>query len=168
MNDSRENILGAQPEYQQHELKDINVQTKELAVEDLAGSKESFGSPTSPGAMSTAEKWWIFEIFAWVLGTLGLIAIIIILRSAEGKPVPNWKIGNKRLPTAPLAVNINSVISIFSTLVKSTLLIPVVAGISQLKWVWFRNEHRLSDFQIFDAANKGPLGSIILLWTFRG
>jgi hypothetical protein len=168
MNNSSESMIGAQHEHLQHGSKEINVHTKELGVGGSAHSDDGSGSPIPSQAMTMAEKWWIFEIFAWLLGTIGLIAIIIILRSTEGKPIPDWKIGDERLPTPPLAVNINSVISIFSTLVKSTLLIPVVAGMSQLKWVWFRNGHRMSDFQVFDAANKGPLGSVILLWKFRG
>lgn len=113
------------------------------------------------------EKWWLFEFFAWFLGTIGLIAIVIILRTTEGKPTPNWYIKSK-YSSVKLTVTINSVISLFSTLIKSTLLIPVIAGMSQLKWVWFRKGHHLSDYQRFDSAAKGPLGSLILIWKFRG
>lgn len=146
--------------------KDVHVNTKELDQPGPPDNHESL--PASPAQFSSiVEKWWLFEFFAWFLGAIGLIAIVVILRTTEGKPTPNWYVKSK-YSSVKLAVTINSVISLFSTLVKSTLLIPVIAGMSQLKWVWFRQGHHLSDYQRFDSAAKGPLGSLILIWKFRG
>jgi hypothetical protein len=112
------------------------------------------------------EKLWLFEIIALAISVMGLIAIIIILRVTEGERVPTWQIKTRH--TKPLTVTINSVISLFSTTIKSTVLIPVIAAMGELKWMWFREDHRLTDMQVFDSAAKGPLGAAIMLWTFRG
>lgn len=152
-------------QYQPVYKKDVDVQTQEM---DQPGTPDQGNfSPSSPPHSSMVEKWWLFEFFAWFLGAIGLIAIVIILRTTEGKPTPNWYLKSK-YSSVKLTVTINSVISLFSTLVKSTLLIPVIAGMSQLKWVWFRQGHHLSDYQRFDSAAKGPLGSLIMIWKFRG
>ncbi|KAE9980911.1 hypothetical protein BLS_008101 [Venturia inaequalis] len=158
--------LAQDQQYQPADGKDVHVNTKDLDQSGTPGNGDS--SPASSShSSSTVEKWWLFEFFAWFLGAIGLIAIVIILRTTEGNPTPNWYIKSK-YSSVKLTVTINSVISLFSTLVKSTLLIPVIAGMSQLKWVWFRQGHHLSDYQRFDSAAKGPLGSLILIWKFRG
>jgi hypothetical protein len=59
-------------------------------------------------------------------------AIVIILRTAEGKPTSNRYIKSK-YSSIKLTVTIKSVISLFSTIVKSTLLIPVIAGMDVLR-----------------------------------
>lgn len=159
MNASTDNILTDRR--QDHELKEMHIQT-------AAVNETDHGHPPRPPArISISDRLWIFEIAAWFAGAIGLIAIIVVLRLTENKPTPNWKIQSK-YSNQKLTVTINSVISIFSTLVKSTPLIPVAAGLSQLKWVWFRDGHRLSDFSVFDSSVRGPLGSFTLLWTFRG
>jgi hypothetical protein len=98
---------------------------------------------------------------------MGLIAIVIILGVTQNKPVPSWTAHAKGTKVR-FTVTINSVISLFGTLVKSTLLIPVVASLHQLKWIWFKNERPLSDIKLFEGAGKGPLGSAILVWNLRG
>lgn len=111
------------------------------------------------------DRLWLFELFAWILCAIGLAAIAAILAVTEGKPVPDWSI--ERTGTK-LTVTINSVIALFSTLVKSTLLIPVVASLHQLKWMWFKEERPLAHITAFESAGKGPLGSLMLIWTLRG
>lgn len=46
---------------------------------------------------------------------------------------------------------------------------PIAHCLSQLKWLWFLPEaRRLSDFQTYDDAVKGGVGSVKLLFTLRG
>jgi hypothetical protein len=113
------------------------------------------------------EKLWIFELVAWLFCALGLLAIVVILRTTEGEPMPTWTTDDRRTGVR-FTVTINSVISIFSTLVKSTLLIPVVASLHQLKWLWFKEERPLADVAVFEASSRGPLGSLVLIWSLRG
>ncbi len=37
-------------------------------------------------------------------------------------------------------------------------------ALSQLKWLWYRQQHRLSDIEVFDKASRGAYGSLKLLW----
>jgi len=44
---------------------------------------------------------------------------------------------------------------------------PVAECISQLKWNWFEKERPLADFETFDKASRGVLGSIYLLGLLK-
>lgn len=131
------------------------------------------GVPQEMGVQSQAlkeplkDRLWLFEVFAWLLCALGLAAIAIILGVTQGKPIPTWSTTDKHTGIK-FEVTINSVISLFSTLVKSTLLIPVIASLHQLKRIWFKEERPLAHVSIFEGAGKGPLGSAVLIWTLRG
>ncbi len=91
------------------------------------------------------------------------------LYPADQKAVPKWVLSQTiKGYTLGFSVSINSVLSIFSTIVKSAVMIPVAASIGQLKWLWFSDGHKLADFQKFDAAKGGPLGSVLLIWAMKG
>ncbi|KAF7194830.1 hypothetical protein HII31_03851 [Pseudocercospora fuligena] len=54
------------------------------------------------------------------------------------------------------------------TLAKSAMLLIVAEGISQLKWVYFREQsRRLYDMLHFDNASRGPWGAAELMWSVR-
>jgi hypothetical protein len=42
-------------------------------------------------------------------------------------------------------------------------MVPVAAGINQLKWMHFEKAHRLSDLEVFDETSRGPWGSLELI-----
>lgn len=95
--------------------------------------------------------------------------MISFLVPMDQQPVPNWVLSQSvRGHTIGFSLSINSIISIFSTVVKSLILIPVAASIGQLKWLWFSDGHKLSDFQRFEAARSGPLGAVLLFWAMKG
>lgn len=118
----------------------------------------------------SVDQWWLWELLAWAVAVLAFLGIIILLQTRNHKPVPDWTIKTTLSGrTYETKITINAVISLFSTVLKSMIMIPVAAAISQLKWLWFHNgRNKLSDVQLFDAANRGPLGSIVLLWQMRG
>ena len=59
----------------------------------------------------------------------------------------------------------NTVVSALSTLAKSSMLMVVGQGLGQLKWQHFeRRPRRLFDFDVFENASRGPLGSLLLLY----
>jgi hypothetical protein len=164
-------MIKSERDVHRRESKRIGVQITEHTESD----HERDGSSHEGGTMGSSkisrmeqlmERLWAFEIFALVVSTLALLGLIILLRVTNGHKVPNWTIRPKY--TKPLAVTINSVISIFATAVKSTVLIPVAAAMGELKWIWFNSGHRLTDIQIFESAARGPLGAAIMLWSFRG
>ncbi|KAL6716055.1 hypothetical protein ACLMJK_007017 [Lecanora helva] len=119
-------------------------------------------STTSPAAGVSVERrpthylrnWWL-EIGACFTFTLALSAIVLTLRPHQGKPLPQW----------PFSISINSLISIYVVVLKAAILFVAAEGIGQLKWQWFQHERPLKDIATYDSASRGPLGSILLLWT---
>lgn len=147
------------------------------AVEANPESDHDFQSTTPPDKRSglsvrvlgAVEKFWLFEFFGFILALGSLLAVVAFLQVYEGRESPEWKLpvgAGKYKKT--FVLNINAIISIFTTTFTSGLLIPVAASMSQLKWVWFQQGHPLSHYQAFESATSGPLGSVILLWTLRG
>lgn len=66
------------------------------------------------------------------------------------------------MPIAP-----NTAVSVFATLSKSSLLLPVAECLSQLKWLHFKSSHRLGELELFDKASRGPLGALQFLWNIN-
>ncbi|KAI1158857.1 hypothetical protein F5B18DRAFT_639260 [Nemania serpens] len=111
------------------------------------------------------SKWsdtWLWEILAILLSGVSFVSSLIILKIYNNKPVPEFSYG----------ITLNAIISVLTTLSKSSLLVVVSGAISQLKWRWFHNcqateGRNLLDLQLFDDASRGPWGSIVLLATPR-
>ena len=101
--------------------------------------------------------WWIKEISAMVISILSLLCIVVILRIYEGRPLPDW----------PLSITINSLVSIFSTVMGMTLLVPLEQCIGQAKWHWFQDYRPLVDMETYDRGSRGPWGALKMLWDIR-
>ncbi|KAK8017806.1 hypothetical protein PG993_014132 [Apiospora rasikravindrae] len=72
----------------------------------------------------------------------------------RGQPIPEW----------PFDITINALVSVLSTIMGSTLLVPVSSAVGQAKWSWIGKERRqLADIAIYDEASRGPWGSVVLL-----
>ncbi|CAO2658212.1 Nn.00g059350.m01.CDS01 [Neocucurbitaria sp. VM-36] len=99
---------------------------------------------------------WVPELVSFSLAMLSLLAIVILLVIHKNKPLPKW----------PKMITINSLLAVFSTLLKMGLALPLSQGIGQKKWQWFRQSRTLADVENLDAASRGPLGSVLLF--FRG
>lgn len=105
------------------------------------------------------SDWWLLECLSWILCILSIIAIIIILRIYDQKRLPQW----------PLSITINTAISVFATISQIAMLVPVVESLSQLKWIWFTKKPQcLTDFDTFDQASRGAIGSLLLMIKLRG
>ena len=102
-------------------------------------------------------NWWLLEVLSWILGAAALIAVSVILQEYDGKSLSSWT-----FPITP-----NSMISLFATISKAALLLPVAEGLGQLKWNWFRNPRPLADIVIFDSASRGPWGALQLILKGR-
>ncbi|EKG10176.1 hypothetical protein MPH_12776 [Macrophomina phaseolina MS6] len=104
--------------------------------------------------ISLCNRWWYWELACMFLGTCCIVAVIIILATVNGIALDSWK-----FPIQP-----NSLISVFITVGKSALLLPVAECISQAKWIQFKNApHPLVKLQEYDEASRGPWGSLQLL-----
>lgn len=102
--------------------------------------------------------WWGSEVTSWLFGALSIGAIIITLNIHNGRPLPDW----------PFGITLNALISIFATIGEMAMMRPVTECISQLKWLWFRKRRPLNEFEAFDEASRGRLGSLRLAWKLRG
>lgn len=85
-----------------------------------------------------------------------LIAVVVMLRVYDGKPLSEW----------PYSITINALVAILVTLIKATMTVPLAEGLSQLKWSWFDKPARLQDLALIDAASRGTLGAGTVVFSF--
>ncbi len=100
---------------------------------------------------------WIWEWCAMLISGISLIAIFLILQLHQGRPLPNW----------PYSITINSLISIFATIFKVTILVPIAQGLSQAKRHWFQRCRPMIDMDTYDQASREPWGALKFLWAIR-
>jgi len=83
------------------------------------------------------NKWWLWEVLAWITSLISLIAIISVLAvyngifgrtshtghdlTLAGKPLPRW----------PYSITLNSLIAVFSTVFKACTAVPITEGKQQ-------------------------------------
>lgn len=106
------------------------------------------------------RKWWLE--FAGALSSLiFLTAIVIFLAKIDGSKLDDWKF--------PWQIKPPTVLSILVTVCRINLAFLVAEGIGQLKWVFFeQREHRLSEFNTFDEATRGPWGALCFIYKING
>jgi hypothetical protein len=87
-----------------------------------------------------------------------VLAIVGVLWYYDGRRQPEYLLNG---------ITLNGYVSVFAAVSKAALILPVSEAISQLKWIWFQEEAALWDFQLFDAASRGPWGAFMLLLRTR-
>lgn len=103
--------------------------------------------------------WWLWEILAVVLSLGTFSALVIILIVYNGRNVAQ----------IPQGISLNAIVSILSTISKSSLIFSISATLSQFKWLLFSGRTRqLQNLQLYDDASRGPLGSSLLLLSDKG
>lgn len=103
---------------------------------------------------------WGYEIFSLVVAMASLLGLVGLLRSVEDQEIPQWSI-------AGWGVTLNAIISIVSTLFRTTLLVSVARNIGQFGWIWYTHPRSLDDLAYYDAASRGVLGSLALIFRLR-
>jgi hypothetical protein len=101
---------------------------------------------------------WGWEIGAVLVAIASTSAIVVILVRINGKSIASW----------PYTIQPASLVAVFSSIAKSTLLVPVAICLGQLKWSYFEKPRELVHMQVFDDASRGPWGALVLLWKTRG
>lgn len=133
-------------------------------VASIAGDTRTEKASETHRIVQRKRPWelnWLLELSAVLFSMSCLIVMLAILIGVNGKPLASWKIVNVQLTP-------NTLVSIFSTLAKSSILLLIAEGISQLKWTFFEQcAHRVFDLQIFDDASRGPLGALQFLCRMR-
>lgn len=104
-------------------------------------SSNDDGEDHSISTKST-ESWislWLWELL-YIAISVGCVAInFAVLMSIDGKPLTSWTVLNVKITP-------NALISIFSTLSKSSILYPVAEGISQSTQMDLFSTKRVSAF----------------------
>lgn len=98
---------------------------------------------------------WKWEIAACWLFLVAIFAILATLYPHQGRPQPNW----------PYDISINALLSVYSAVFQACLAYVVSSGVGQLQWRWYGQERPLFDLVRYDAAGRGPLGSLRWLGT---
>jgi hypothetical protein len=99
-------------------------------------------------------EWWLLEIVSWICSAICMAAIIGVMFYYDGKELPEWSLG----------ITLNGFITVFSNIAKSAMLLPTAEALGQHRWNWFRKKSRtLMDFEILDAASRGPWGCLLLM-----
>jgi hypothetical protein len=71
-----------------------------------------------PGLLKSCEDRWIFEVICCLFALINLLAIITILAVHQEKSLPHW----------PYVISMNSLVSIFTALMKAAMMLVVSAG----------------------------------------
>jgi hypothetical protein len=101
---------------------------------------------------------WYVESAAILLSVLSLGGTCVVAAIYNGRILWEWD--------APFSLN--AVIAVLGTLLKGSAMLAVTAALCQLRWNWLSQKgRRFEHFQIFDAASRGPLGSVWLLSQLR-
>ncbi|PTB39902.1 hypothetical protein M441DRAFT_142076 [Trichoderma asperellum CBS 433.97] len=122
-------------------------------------------SESQKSTTSDYKRYAIYSPSEWLLefisstAALGLvIAIAIIFRYMDNKPLSAWN----------GLLSLNATISILTTAYAIVLMQGVSTFIGQAKWLYIKNKpRRLADFEIFDRASRDIWGSLLLLTTVR-
>ncbi|KAI0102619.1 hypothetical protein GGR51DRAFT_527087 [Nemania sp. FL0031] len=143
-----------------------DVTENKLANELIANTESqsrtvslSYLSSQTEKNLSYFRQWWFWEVTSLSLCVLSIIAVVILAAKLDGTLLSNWTV----------AVAPNTVISVLITIAKTSMLVPIAEGISQLKWssFWLR-EAPLHELAAFDEASRGPWGSLLLFWPNNG
>ncbi|CCC10974.1 hypothetical protein SMACR_04203 [Sordaria macrospora] len=96
---------------------------------------------------------WGWEMAALLLSCCSLVATITVLKLYDGTNVNSWK----------FYLSLSTTLSILSQVSRTSTAFALTSCIGQAKWNWFsKREDHLTTFTWFDAASRGPLGSVAL------
>lgn len=138
-----------------------NDKSVSTVSQDTLVSKDWEGPPTTRPKKSS--QWWPWEWLCELLAVGSLAAMVFILMRYQNKPQGDWQ---------HAYFTLNGLIAFLATLMKTGIIIPVSAAIGQRKWLRFLpnrkgilNARRLGDFEAFDEASRGALGSAKLMFS---
>jgi hypothetical protein len=130
-------------------------------------SSRSALSRAKGGSLLSVAAWWFPEILASILAIGFLASIVGILRHYDHHPL-----GDLHLP---LEFTLNGLISALATLTRACIAVPIGSAIIQELWLYYAAEaerpqasSKLQDASRFDAASRGPLGSLMFLFYLPG
>ncbi|KAK2611441.1 hypothetical protein N8I77_004780 [Diaporthe amygdali] len=73
------------------------------------------------------------------------------------QPLPRW----------PFSISINSLLSVYTLVLKTAIGVILTSCIGQLQWTWYSETRPLTDMLRFDNATRGAAGALDLIWRQR-
>lgn len=134
----------------------------ELATPDLRGSYKRISTPPRGHAVGKfyVYTWW-FEWLCLLGSGVGFALTGFLLRYLHNAPIPQWA-------SAGSGLSLNSILSVLSTMSRTSLLVPLDNALGQLMWLAFAHRARaLADAELFNEAARGPWGAFMLMWRAR-
>jgi hypothetical protein len=134
------------------------------SIPDLTGQKRNPTtlSEKTPGRRHKfnhiISKYWLVEISTWILALLIFGGLVGVLKAFDGANVPKWRFG----------ITLGAIASLFASVGGYILMIPLASALGQWKWLWCRTTRPVSDFTVIERASRGPLGSLLLLFRWKG
>lgn len=117
--------------------------------------------PRRPSFRSTVKAindWWLVELAACMVSFSAMLALVLVIRHYDGKPLPKW----------PLRITIGTYIAVCSKIMSAMLLVPVIQSMSQYKcYMYRRTRTSLDTMGLVDNATRGVAGSLYLLLSKR-
>ncbi|KAI0008729.1 hypothetical protein F4779DRAFT_628306 [Xylariaceae sp. FL0662B] len=102
---------------------------------------------------------WTLEVITILISCGAIASIMGVLARFNGHALPEW----------PYYITLNALIALLATVATSTMSISLQNGLSQLKWIRFKESSApLTDMEAFDEASRGTWGALKLLATARG
>lgn len=147
------------------------VPSKQLPYQDFQHTKRNVRSSSSilqADRITWQLCWQVVRVkfgstWAWEIGGIFIsiscmIAVLSTLPYLSDHPLSDWK-----FPLGP-----NTMISTSITVTKTSMLLVIAEGISQLKWSYFQDRrHPIAELQDFDEASRGPWGSTMFLFSAK-
>ncbi|KAJ8116651.1 hypothetical protein OPT61_g1971 [Boeremia exigua] len=134
-----------------------NTMTDRTSYGSQSGSPQISQRPQVQRSSGVWGKSWTAETGSYIISILALAGLTATLLVHQDKPLPQW----------PQLVTINSIISLFSLLMRACVGVVLAEGISQCKWNWYRKAKKLDHIERLDSASRGSWGSFTLLYHFR-
>ena len=103
---------------------------------------------------------WLLEISSLMISIAAVTAAAFLLRSYNGRALQDWR----------HSFSLNAVLSFVAIVSKATMILVMGSVLSQSKWNWYSGDNRsrpLLDFQMFDSASRGPLGSLRMICQLK-
>jgi membrane protein YdbS with pleckstrin-like domain len=93
------------------------------------------------------------ELLNWIAALGLLVAIAVLLYEYDGHPIPDW----------PFGITLGALVSLLASFFTFALMGIITPAFSQVKWLWFRKERKMADFEYIENASRGPMASLMLL-----
>lgn len=101
---------------------ETNIHVQDDSSQELSKVECSDPGPAithREGFLTWVFNEWYMEMLACVIALVALAAVVITLKAHDGLPLPKW----------PFHISVNALVSIFSVILKATMLVPVAQGI---------------------------------------